>query len=955
MMGELRVGIHNIRGLNHKTTELKQWLTENEVDILALNETLKSKKLFIKSAQHKYIYSQPDKNAEKDRGVGFLFREGLDVTDLPKIVPKEETRNISHAIQLTTTGTTIQIATVYCPNGKPNASLFKEIMERNEYTIIMGDMNVFHENIGSTKPTSVGGKILFDLMEEQNYTLANDHEPNHICDQNGKETVKSLIFISNPIFNLLRTTEISDCLGSDHYITMATLKINAKEKETPKRTIFLYHLADDVEIGRKINEHMSKFKLTNESTCSEIDEYTSELASTIYQTVNSDVPSKIISVKNIGLPKEVREMIKQKRDLTKMYRRTRIDSYKTEINWLKKEIKKHTKSQSDKNWSNFCDEMELTDNQQSSWHKIKKAMGTANKPTQIPTLTCTDDEGKVTYATTTEEKIAEFERSIKSIFQTENDLDDPLFTRRVEATLHEKEHLLKPLEKIDQNFLDHKETITKEEIQKIINKSKNSGGPDKISPKMLKFVSPHILPLIFILFNVCLFKGYYPLDWKSPQTIFLNKPGKINSLANNFRTIQLINILGKSLERVVHTRMYEHARKRNLINPEQAAYQWFKSCNDKIFQLAQSLIQALKQDQYHCTVFMDVEKAFDKVWLEGLLYILIQGYFPDHIIRFIKSFLTGRRTFFVMNGVRSGWIDLLLGVPQGSVLSALLFILFVAFIYKKEDRCIDPVKNKKPHQQINKRASLSQFADDLKAYNASKHIDKLFANIQYTLDIIGKFCDKRKIKINGPKTKALLASLKKRFHGLGINQLLFKGTPVQIVENARFLGIIFDKNANFKAHVNEVARKATQRLSKLKQICKTNYGPNQKTAIRLYKVYIRSMFEYGNAALIAADDNVIQQWEVIQTKTLRYILNAPNISNELLLKLANVPTIKARIRSLATKWYRKVYETNNEDIIDFINSRIYASYDHTRRTPLQLIQQEVERQDRLKRKQNANS
>ena len=953
-MGELRVGIHNINGFNHKATYLKQWINENEIDILALNETLKTKKEHIGTSKGKYEFTQPTNNAENDQGVGFLYRDDLEVTDLPRIEPKEPTLNVGHAIQLTTPGTTIQIATIYCPRGRPNASYFNQFMERNVFTIIIGDMNVFHENIGSEKPTSVGGKILFDLMEEQNYTLANDHEPNHVNNTTGKETVKSLIFISNPIFNLLKSVEISESLGSDHFITVATLNIKANKMVKPKRTVYLYHLADSEKIGAKINEHMSKYQLTHESTCAEIDEYTHELASVIQTTVNSDVPSKILDFKNVGLPKEIRDLIKEKRYLLKLYRRTRIQSYKTEVNRLSKEVKTHIKNHSDKDWQNFCDEMELTDNQESSWRKIKKAMGTANKPTKIPTLTCTDDEGKISYATTTEEKIAEFERSIKDIFQTENDLDDPIFTRRVLATLDEKEHLLKPLEKIEQNFLDHKDTIPKEEITKVINKSKNSGGPDKISPNMLKFVYPNIMQLIAVLYNVCWFKGYYPQEWKSPSTTFLNKLGKIRSLANNFRSIQLINVLGKGLERIVHSRMYLHARNHNLINKEQAAYQWFKGCNDKIFQLAQHLIQALNRKQFHATVFMDVEKAFDKVWHEGLLYVLILGHFPARIVRFIKSFLTGRRTYFVINGIRSGWIDMLLGVPQGSVLSALLFILYVAWIPKPKHLCNKPDKNKRPQHQTNRPANLSQFADDIKTYNASKIIEKVFQNIQYTLDLIGKFCDKRKIKLNGPKTKALLAA-RRNLKNLGLSHMIFKGAPVQIVAAAKFLGVIFDKKANFRDHVKEVANRATQRLGKLKQICKTNYGPNRTTAIRLYKVYIRTLFEYGNTALIAADDSVIQKWEVIQTKTLRHILNAPNIPNALLLKLANVPTIKHRIKTLAANWYRRVQINKNEDILDFIKSRIYASYNHDRPTPLQLIIQEYERQEETLRKRNEAS
>ena len=102
---------------------------------------------------------------------------------------------------------------------------------------------------------------------------------------------------------------------------------------------------------------------------------------------------------------------------------------------------------------------------------------------------------------------------------------------------------------------------------------------------MLKSVLPSILPMLFIFFNLCYFKGYDPQDWKAPKSILLNKPGKSNVIATNYRVIQLINVLGKTMESLIQSRMYEFSRNNNLINKEQAAYQWHKCTNDKIFQL----------------------------------------------------------------------------------------------------------------------------------------------------------------------------------------------------------------------------------------------------------------------------------------------------------------------------------------------------------------------------------
>ena len=170
------------------------------------------------------------------------------------------------------------------------------------------------------------------------------------------------------------------------------------------------------------------------------------------------------------------------------------------------------------------------------------------------------------------------------------------------------------------------------------------------------------------------------------------------------------------METLIQSRMYEFSRNNNLINKEQAAYQWHKCTNDKIFQLTTSIIQTENRGRVHSTVFMDVEKAFDKVWHKGLIANLIENGFSDKIIRFIVSFLSNRKTFFVINGTSSAWIAMTLGVPQGSVLSALLFILFVSWIRGKNPPKLNPKHIRIPQHTTKLPANMSQFADDIKAY-----------------------------------------------------------------------------------------------------------------------------------------------------------------------------------------------------------------------------------------------
>ena len=428
----------------------------------------------------------------------------------------------------------------------------------------------------------------------------------------------------------------------------------------------------------------------------------------------------------------------------------------------------------------------------------------------------------------------------------------------------------------------------------------------------------------FILFNLFAFKGYHLKTWKNPKYMFLNKSDKPQSNPYNYRTIQLINTIAKALEKLMNQELYIHATTYQHINPEQAAYQFNKGCDDKIFQAAQFNIQAIQQRQICSTIFMDVEKAFDKVQHNILLHILITKHFPARLIRFIASFLKNRSTQFIINSILSGTIDILIGVPQGSCLSALLFIIFFAYIPTPEHLEQDPTKCIGPHRKLNKPALVTQFADDIKTLNAGAQITRLHKNLQATLNCIDKFIKQRGSKINATKTKELITT--RKHIEKPIPQLTFNGHPIAQVPHARFLGIIFDNKATFKNHINDVLGRAKHRTIKLKSTIRKTYGPSNKTAIRLYKVYNRSMYEYGKTGTIAASDILIKKLETDQVQMARHILGINFLSNKLTLELANLPSMRDRIDFLAAKWYNKVLQTNNQPILDFIELDVYPSY-----------------------------
>ena len=149
----------------------------------------------------------------------------------------------------------------------------------------------------------------------------------------------------------------------------------------------------------------------------------------------------------------------------------------------------------------------------------------------------------------------------------------------------------------------------------------------------------------------------------------------------------------------------------------------------------------------------------------------------------------------------------------------------------------------------------------------------------------------------------------------------FDNTEIKIEQTGKFLGVHFDNKLTFKKHIDTKHAIARTRTIQLRTIASQKYGPSDKTMIRLFKAIVRPILEYGHISLITVNPNDIKKWEIIQTKFIRHTLISPHMLNSNTLKLANLPTIKNRIKHLANKWYKKTIE-NNKEVKEFIDKNV---------------------------------
>ena len=214
--------------------------------------------------------------------------------------------------------------------------------------------------------------------------------------------------------------------------------------------------------------------------------------------------------------------------------------------------------------------------------------------------------------------------------------------------------------------------------------------------------------------------------------------------------------------------------------------------------------------------------------------------------------------------------------------------------------------------------------------------------LQQSMNQIITFCGKRRISISEEKSFELV--FRKRSHisqaEKTLTPITLHTTPIQIKTTARFLGVHFDNKLTFREHITKIKNRAQHRILRLHTIQNQQYGPSNKTMVRLFKMYVRPLFEYGNIALFTAQPNHIKPWEILQTKYIRTILNKTYLNNNNTRKFAYLPTIAYRLTELAHKYYNKNH-IHNSPINKFITNTIKQN--SQKKTPYSIINNKYKR------------
>ena len=355
--------------------------------------------------------------------------------------------------------------------------------------------------------------------------------------------------------------------------------------------------------------------------------------------------------------------------------------------------------------------------------------------------------------------------------------------------------------------------------------SSKASGPDLIPVVLLKACCDSLCYPLSMIFRKSLDTGIFPTKWKHASvTPIYKKKGDRHSV-QNYRPISLLSNISKVFERIVYDQLYSFLSQNNLLNPNNSGFKKGDGAVNQLLYITHKIYEGFDKGYNTIIVFLDIKAAFDSVWHQGLIYKLQNLGICNSLLSWFTDYVSNRTQKVVLHGATSDTKPIAAGVPQGSILGPLLFLIYVNDFGR----------------QLENESYL--FADDSSVLRQYRVGTETIAENSINEDLIKllKWATTWKLTFNISKTVLINFSLNIRNNpSLSIS---FDGTLIKPVETHKHLGIVLSSDLKWRDHVNHVVSSANKKLGLLKRRSFT-LTRNQKSII--YINIIRPSIEYGS-------------------------------------------------------------------------------------------------------------
>ena len=865
----------NVQSIRHKLDIIEAELSN--FDILAFSETWLTPSIPNKDLDI-FSYSEPFRKDRQDGygGIALYVKENIPC----KLRPDLDVNGLENLwIEVSLLSKKILVGIVYRP---PNSgSHVIDLIENNIETaldaginnvILCGDFNLDYNSNCSRKL-----KQILELYN-CNQLIA---EPTHFT-ENSSSTLDLIITNTADSVHIAGVGEnILDTTVRYHCPVFAVFKFQKPKFKSFQRRIWKYE-------DGNYDELRNKFLNFDWETCKSlnVDEYADNVSNVIFKTAEECIPNKIITVKPnepLWINSRIKSLIRKRKRCYRKYKKYPTDLNISKYKTLRNDVVKLIKSAKHSYYSNLSNQI-LNNNTSSKdfWKITKLIMG--KKHESIPPI---DYNGSLCYDNNVKADL------FNQFFQSQSQLDDS--SKQVPL-------IYVPNEKLN-DFV-----ITQEEVEdslKMLNTSK-AMGPDNIHPRVLKEASACLAKPLSDLFNYSLEHSVYPSSWKCANVIPIHKKSD-RKIVSNYRPVSLLSIVGKVMERIIHKHVYNFLLATNYLTPFQSGFRPGDSTTNQLIFMYNSFLKAVDQGKEVRTVFCDISKAFDRVWHKGLIEKLKGAGITGNLLRWFSNYLNDRKQRVVIAGSISDWLKINAGVPQGSILGPILFLIYINDIVSSIS------------------TNINLFADDTSLHIIVGQADLSAELLNNDLKLIHEWAQTWLVSFNPSKTESLLIS--KKTHPPVHPPLYMNDVMIKTVTEHKHLGITFSNNCNWQSHIDSILAKAWTRVHILRKL---KFLLDRKSLEKLYLSFIRPILEYSDIVWDNCTQSQANDIERVQTEMARIVTGCTKlVSNDKLYRECGWEKLSLRrYKHKLIKFFQMFHKLTPEYLQDLVPSSVGSSVEY---------------------------
>ena len=554
-------------------------------------------------------------------------------------------------------------------------------------------------------------------------------------------------------------TWVLDDVGSDHLPVLTRVRCRGMHQLRVKRWNWNYRKAD-----WKLFQQVSDRDLTRVDLSGDIDTVYGQVRDAVMGAAKKAIPKGSVREGAPNWSSELRSAVKERREARKKAQRLGDTTSRTEYNRLTARVRGLTREAKRDKWERTCSRLnEGTTGTCRAW-KLFSALERSARPPP-PTVDKSELKG------TRHPDLRMAERLNKHFAKISKG------KRGSRDTEMRRERIRMENESLPTNTAGNlTRPFSVSELGCALSKCRKgkAPGPDGISNEMLMGLSATARDIVLKCINMTWEEGKLPRAWKRALIIPLIKNGKEAGAPESYRPISLTSCFGKVAERMVNRRLTWHLESSNMLSCYQSGFRKGMTTMDQLIRLTQSILDGYQRKEHTLGVFLDFQKAYDKVWRSGLLVKMMKLGIRGSLYRWVKNFLSERTIMTRVEGATSPQKTLEEGLPQGSAVSCTLFLVFINDLM----------------QELNSDKAL--FADDLVVWQTGPDQTALAKDIQPVLKRIGDFCENWKMDLNTDKSVYSVFTLVKRGSDK-IVALEIQGKGVARDDFPKYLGVTLDR------------------------------------------------------------------------------------------------------------------------------------------------------------------